>query len=220
MTVVAILNPKGGGGKTTLATDLARARHESGRSVFVVDSDSRESARDWQATNESNPLPSVALDRANDLNTIRSMADAYNRIVIVRIREAGKQAGRRHQGRRSRPDTGPAVTLRHVGHGRPCRARESPAGGDRRRAAGGVRRPAQDRRRETRRGRSPGPGEIWLARTRGGELPGAGLSPDTPDGGYPIDPRRSPVGGAPGASTAAGRGSAFRNRHAGIEPDP
>jgi len=48
----------------------------------VVDSDSQESARDWQAKNEANPLPLVALDRANNLNTVKSVAGAYDRIVI------------------------------------------------------------------------------------------------------------------------------------------
>jgi len=82
MTVTAILNPKGGSGKTTLATNLARALHESGRSVLVVDSDPQGSARDWHAMNEANPLPLVALDRANNLNTVKSVAGAYDRIVI------------------------------------------------------------------------------------------------------------------------------------------
>ena len=82
MTVVAILNPKGGSGKTTLATNLARALHESGRSVLVVDSDPQGSARDWHAVNEANPIPLVALDRANNLSTIGSMADAYDFIII------------------------------------------------------------------------------------------------------------------------------------------
>jgi len=69
-------------GKTTLATNLARALHESGRSVLVVDSDPQGSARDWHAMNEANPLPLVALDRANNLNTVKSVAGAYDRIVI------------------------------------------------------------------------------------------------------------------------------------------
>lgn len=82
MTVVAILNPKGGSGKTTLVTNLARALHESGRSVLVVDSDPQGSARDWHAVSEANPIPLVALDRANNLSTIGSMAGTYDCIVI------------------------------------------------------------------------------------------------------------------------------------------
>ena len=37
MTIIAVLNPKGGSGKTTLSTNLARAIHERGFSVLLVD---------------------------------------------------------------------------------------------------------------------------------------------------------------------------------------
>ena len=82
MTILAILNPKGGCGKTTLATNLARALHERKYSVLIVDSDPQGSARDWHAANETNPIPLVALDRANNLSTIRTMAGSYDHIII------------------------------------------------------------------------------------------------------------------------------------------
>ena len=49
MVVVAFLNQKGGVGKTTLATNLARALHLEGANVLLVDSDPQGSARDWHA---------------------------------------------------------------------------------------------------------------------------------------------------------------------------
>jgi tetraacyldisaccharide-1-P 4'-kinase len=36
MPIISILNPKGGSGKTTLSTNLARALHERGLSVLIV----------------------------------------------------------------------------------------------------------------------------------------------------------------------------------------
>ena len=82
MTVIAILNPKGGSGKTTLATNLSRALHDSGKKVLLVDTDPQGSARDWHAVNGDNPLPLVALDRPNTLKTVDSMAGAYDCLVI------------------------------------------------------------------------------------------------------------------------------------------
>lgn len=82
MTVISVLNPKGGCGKTTLSTNLARALHERGSSVLIVDSDPQGSARDWHAANQDNPVPLVALDRANNLKSLPTMAGSYDFIVI------------------------------------------------------------------------------------------------------------------------------------------
>jgi len=45
--IIALLNQKGGVGKTTLATHLAGAFARSGRSVMVIDADPQGSALDW-----------------------------------------------------------------------------------------------------------------------------------------------------------------------------
>lgn len=82
MTVISILNPKGGCGKTTLSTNLARGLYETGKRVLIVDSDPQGSARDWHAADEDNPLPLVALDRANNIKTLTSMVHSYDFIVI------------------------------------------------------------------------------------------------------------------------------------------
>lgn len=42
MRVIAVLNQKGGSGKTTIATHLTRAFQLDGSSVLLVDSDPRE----------------------------------------------------------------------------------------------------------------------------------------------------------------------------------
>ena len=82
MTIVSILNPKGGCGKTTLSTNLARALCEKEYSVMIVDTDPQGSARDWHATDENNPIPLVALDRANNIKTLSSISNSYDYIVI------------------------------------------------------------------------------------------------------------------------------------------
>lgn len=63
MHVIAVLNQKGGSGKTTIATHLARALQLDGKDVLLVDSDPQGSARDWAAVREHNPLTVVGIDR-------------------------------------------------------------------------------------------------------------------------------------------------------------
>lgn len=82
MAVISILNPKGGSGKTTLTTNLAQALHLRGNKMLIVDSDPQGSARDWHAVSESNPLPLVSLDRANNIKTLSSMTGSYDHIVL------------------------------------------------------------------------------------------------------------------------------------------
>jgi chromosome partitioning protein len=63
MRVIAVLNQKGGAGKTTIATHLARALQLAGRDVLLVDSDPQGSARDWAAVRNDQPVPVVGIDR-------------------------------------------------------------------------------------------------------------------------------------------------------------
>jgi chromosome partitioning protein len=63
MKVIAVLNQKGGSGKTTIATHLARALQLGGADVLLVDSDPQGSARDWAAVREDQPLTVVGIDR-------------------------------------------------------------------------------------------------------------------------------------------------------------
>lgn len=75
MKVIAVLNQKGGSGKTTIATHLARAFQLSGFSVLLIDSDPQGSARDWAAVREDQPLTVVGIDRptiGRDLKNIGS----------------------------------------------------------------------------------------------------------------------------------------------------
>lgn len=82
MSIISVLNPKGGSGKTTICTNLARSLHDRGYSVLLVDSDPQGSARDWHAANEGNPIELVALDRPNNVKTLISMSANYDYVVI------------------------------------------------------------------------------------------------------------------------------------------
>ncbi len=75
MTVIAVLNQKGGSGKTTIATHLARGLQLKGNSVLLVDSDKQGSARDWRAVDEDNPVPVVGLDRPTLDKDLKSISN-------------------------------------------------------------------------------------------------------------------------------------------------
>lgn len=74
MKIIAVLNQKGGSGKTTIATHLARALQLSGADVLLVDSDPQGSARDWAAVQEEQPLTVVGLDRPTIDRDIKKVA--------------------------------------------------------------------------------------------------------------------------------------------------
>lgn len=74
MKVIAVLNQKGGAGKTTIATHLARALQLDGADVLLVDSDPQGSARDWAAVREDQPVPVVGIDRPTIERDLKSVA--------------------------------------------------------------------------------------------------------------------------------------------------
>jgi chromosome partitioning protein len=55
MRVVAVLNQKGGSGKTTIATNLARAFALDGRRVAIIDADPQRTASEWASRHEDTP---------------------------------------------------------------------------------------------------------------------------------------------------------------------
>ncbi|MCF9034698.1 ParA family partition ATPase [Acinetobacter nectaris] len=74
MKVIAVLNQKGGSGKTTIATHLARALQKLDYSVLLVDSDPQGSARDWSAVDEENPVTVIGIDRPTIDRDLKSVA--------------------------------------------------------------------------------------------------------------------------------------------------
>lgn len=79
--IVAILNQKGGAGKTTISTNLARAFQQHGEKVLLVDSDPQGSARDWHAAGDGNLLTVIGLDRPTLNKDIKALND-YDWIFI------------------------------------------------------------------------------------------------------------------------------------------
>lgn len=80
--VVAILNQKGGVGKTTLTVNIARALARKGNHVLVVDSDLQGSARDWSAAGGENHLAVVGIDRPTLEKSIKAIQNGYHWILI------------------------------------------------------------------------------------------------------------------------------------------
>ncbi|SER61962.1 chromosome partitioning protein [Azotobacter beijerinckii] len=74
MKVIAVLNQKGGSGKTTIATHLARALQLDGADVLLVDSDPQGSARDWAAVREDQPVTVVGIDRPTIDRDLKNVA--------------------------------------------------------------------------------------------------------------------------------------------------
>ncbi|MBE5507655.1 ParA family partition ATPase [Mycobacteroides abscessus] len=81
MQVIAVLNQKGGSGKTTIATHLARAAQHAGHDVLLVDSDPQGSARDWAAAHDQQPVPVVGIDRPTIDRDLRRVAKTE--VVII-----------------------------------------------------------------------------------------------------------------------------------------
>jgi chromosome partitioning protein len=81
MPTIAVLNQKGGSGKTTITTHLARAYQLQGHSVLLIDSDKQGSARDWRAADENNTTPVIGLDRTSLDKDIKSLG-MHDYIII------------------------------------------------------------------------------------------------------------------------------------------
>lgn len=82
MQVIAVLNQKGGSGKTTISTHLARALQIGGDSVLLVCSDPQGSARDWAAVREDQPLPVVGIDRPTIERDLKNISSGRDFVVI------------------------------------------------------------------------------------------------------------------------------------------
>ncbi|KAB0576310.1 ParA family protein [Ideonella dechloratans] len=77
MQVIAVANPKGGVGKSTLATNLAGALAQRGHSVALGDLDRQQSARQWLDLRPAaaRPIQTWRLDDAGDLASPPKGAD-------------------------------------------------------------------------------------------------------------------------------------------------
>lgn len=94
MKIIAVINEKGGSGKSTVATNLATAMHRAGKRVVLVDADTQGTARDWRnASPEGADLPPVVgIDRAAMLKTSLGTLAGNDFLVIDAPAKANEMA--------------------------------------------------------------------------------------------------------------------------------
>ena len=85
--IIAVLNQKGGAGKSTLATNLARALQLRDRRVLIADADPQQSTVQWReaydATGGGDDMPSVVgVDRDRFDSDLKTVGDAFDVVVI------------------------------------------------------------------------------------------------------------------------------------------
>jgi chromosome partitioning protein len=80
--IIAVLNQKGGSGKTTISTNLARSLQADNKRVLLVDSDPQGSARDWNAVSDGEIVTVVGLDRPTLSKDIQPLKANFDYVVI------------------------------------------------------------------------------------------------------------------------------------------
>ena len=85
MRTIAVLNQKGGTGKTTVSANLAAAAHLAGKRTLVLDLDRQGSAFDWySARGEGSKLDGLSVvrtDKALSVPKFRELSRGYDVVV-------------------------------------------------------------------------------------------------------------------------------------------
>lgn len=94
--IIAILNQKGGVGKTTLSVHVATGLAQRGARVLLVDADPQGSALDWSAMRKGNALfPVVGIPKATLHKELPQIAGDFTYVVIdgpPRVNEVARSA--------------------------------------------------------------------------------------------------------------------------------
>lgn len=80
--VIAVQNPKGGCGKTTIAVNLARAIQLDGYETVILDTDTQGSARDWRARSPSD-YNGPRVEKATNPRLLGASVDQAGGEVVV-----------------------------------------------------------------------------------------------------------------------------------------
>ena len=82
MPILAVLNLKGGVGKTTLSTNIAACLAAQDQRVLLIDADSQASALDWKNAREENSFPVVGIPKPTIHKDITNISKGYDWVVI------------------------------------------------------------------------------------------------------------------------------------------
>lgn len=94
--VIAVQNPKGGCGKTTIAVNLARAIQLNGFETAILDTDTQGSARDWRARSPAD-YDGPRVERATNAGKLNTIVEQHGQemdaVVIDGSARLGKHTG-------------------------------------------------------------------------------------------------------------------------------
>src|SRR6201996_1066240 len=83
MRTIALVTQKGGAGKSTLASSLGVAAHESGERVCLIDMDAQASLSTWSKTRGENDIPVIAVTPGKLKATLAALESKGVTLTII-----------------------------------------------------------------------------------------------------------------------------------------